>query len=727
MKMSRRLFFSIVLLLFVVPIAFSRIVIQTGHAGTVHDVIVDAERDRAYSGGEDGKVKFWNLESDSIDRSIQVSAVPVVDIALHPEGSAVAAVSSGGGTGATLTVFDTGSGEQLFRVDLQEEPLHLTYSPGGSYIVYSLPNFESLRFLNSTDGDTLSYMRQGTGIVSYFAVASSEETVMTYVPSSGRIDYYRVRSGERIQSSQTRANLQGMELLPGKRHAVAYSGSSLITVDVLTGQILDNYPLGTIIQSLTVDQESGTIGVWTENLQREDGPGSNRQASSSPTSRSPSASSPPPVRTGFRHFNFSGSFLYPSPGTEPDFPVIANTLALDGSYIVAGGSDGAVSVAARGDDGAQLLARNVVAPVSGVAVSNGALHLAVGNRLISLHSRLFEQPRGSSVEVDSISSSIRTLPYERVSGVLHSPDDYIYIWGPREQEYLGQDRGALLTEFDPVTGSVREIVRREWSRIVDVTWFDGSLLLLHEDGVFRQIDPTTGATSFRYSGLGMQKVIGTDRYGIVVGRNRTGPFEASLLQIDPLTGETVLVDSENFMVFDLAYDRHGERLYSLSIRERGTRKETLLQYFTGTGLTTSRTLQRASGEHLDATISLASDSRVLYSSLGESGFIGFSPSGSRRQFSHAGSIVDRVAAAGGLVFTLNDDGSIHIYSPDRPDYALHVTLFEDDTWVALTSSGVYYVPTDRAERHLRYVNERSLFQRELRDMRVSLPLTVPME
>jgi WD40 repeat protein len=742
--MARKLFIVAVLLCLVLPAAFARIVIQTGHAGPVSDVVVNADDRRAYSVGQDGKLKFWNLRENIVERSLQVSTDPLVDVALHPDGSAVAVVSSGSGTGATLSVWDTQDGALRFRVSLQEEPLYLSYSPGGSYIVYSLPNFRSLRFRRSSSGRQLAYMQEGTGIVSYFAVSSSEETVMIYVPSAGRIDYYRIRSGNRIQSQQTEANLQGMQLLPGKRHAVAFDGSSLIVVDVLNGRVMDNYPLGAEIRTTAVDQSSGTVGVWTETLPTQ--PGESRSASQEgPDSQDASDSQTSsgvlgatgtadsdslglgPIQTGFRRFSFSGSFLYPSSGTDPDMALSAAALAMDGGYTIAGGTDGGVSVARQRADRARLLAEDIITPITDVAVTNGALHLSVDNRLLSLQSALFEQPRGSSIRVEEINTNSITLPYEVIRGMLHPPNEYIYLWGPRQQEYIGQNRGALLTEFDPVSRTTRDITREEWAPIVDVTWFDGSLLLLHENGVLRQINPGTGETEFRYSGLGMQKVLGTGEYGIVVARNRTGPFEASLLQIDPSTGETVLIDSQNFMVFDLAYESRSGRLYTLGLRDQGDRRETVLQYFSGNGLSRTRLLQRERGEYLDASLSLDPDARVVYSSLGSSAFIGYGTDGEQAEFSSADSVVRSVEAEGGLLFTLNDDGSISIYSPSEPEPVVHLTLFQDDTWVALTEQGSYYVPTTRAERHLRFIEERALFPRELRDWRIQLPLSLEVE
>jgi hypothetical protein len=144
--------------------------------------------------------------------------------------------------------------------------LRLTYAPKGNYIVYSVPSFQSIRVLDADDGERLDYLERDTGIVSYFTVASSERTVMVYVPAAGRLEYFSVRGNRSLKRVSTQSNLERMQLLPGKRHAVAVNGQSLTVIDVVNGEVVDTYPLGAEVYDIAVDATDGTIALLVDSL-----------------------------------------------------------------------------------------------------------------------------------------------------------------------------------------------------------------------------------------------------------------------------------------------------------------------------------------------------------------------------------------------------------------------------------------------------------------------------
>ena len=183
--MKRALVLLLLALAASVVTAGSRVVLTIGHAGTVRDAVAHPSDQIAFSVGDDGRLLVWDLERQALLHRYQISHRPVVRVVHHPNRNEVALVVNEGVDRSSIRVVDWETGEELFHRDLDSVPVYLSYSPAGSYLMFTLPTFQSLFFLATDRGSARSYLDDGFGIVSFLQMGSTERNIMTYVSSRG--------------------------------------------------------------------------------------------------------------------------------------------------------------------------------------------------------------------------------------------------------------------------------------------------------------------------------------------------------------------------------------------------------------------------------------------------------------------------------------------------------------------------------------------------------------
>ncbi|MFW6339170.1 MAG: hypothetical protein ACOC25_09595, partial [Alkalispirochaetaceae bacterium] len=86
----RRLLTLFVFLLLASTIGAEGVVLRTAHVDAVSAMLFDEDRNLLVTGGVDGKIKVWDLETDALRHSTQISNLAILDVALHPSRPEVA-------------------------------------------------------------------------------------------------------------------------------------------------------------------------------------------------------------------------------------------------------------------------------------------------------------------------------------------------------------------------------------------------------------------------------------------------------------------------------------------------------------------------------------------------------------------------------------------------------------------------------------------------------------
>jgi WD40 repeat protein len=248
----RRLLILLAILAAALPAgAQSRVTLSIGHSAPVTDMVTIPNRGVAVSAARDASLRVWDLERGALMESYQLPPIPVLRLAAHPDGEHLAVLQSDNRSHHQISVMAWATGDILYSVQVPARPIYFGYSPQGTYLLYSLPAYRSLFFLDSASGSERTYLNAGFGIVGFVQISASEQYVMTYIPSRGQIIYFELQTGGEEHRTSTERNLEHLTALSG-RHLVGYRENTLYVVDNYDGSVEDSTP-AVGVRSITVD------------------------------------------------------------------------------------------------------------------------------------------------------------------------------------------------------------------------------------------------------------------------------------------------------------------------------------------------------------------------------------------------------------------------------------------------------------------------------------------
>lgn len=669
---------------FGVSCATAEVAVQTSHVGPVTAIVYHPETTSVLSGGSDGRIQVWDVESERIVRSLQTGTSAVAAMAVHPDRSDVAVVTAAQNGGYRLQIWDWDNATRRFSIMLEAAPLVLGYSPSGRFIVVSESRLSGMRYFDAGNGREFSYPEVSEGIVTYATVASSERTIMTYVAADGRIRYWNLADRSIIGEAETIPDLARMQVLENKRYAAAIHEGDLVVVDIVDGSLADRVPVGRV-NYLTVARPGGQIVLLETRAE-------GRRVSV---------------------WDFDGEFLNRRRFLENEQLASMSVVTLAGNRLYGGSDRGELFVFRSSDGREEQLVRNVVRPIHDIALADDTLYVNNTDRIVAIRTDLFTTGEGRLEDVETVQSGEITGP--AVTGpvnLVSLSDGSVLLWGTEGEA------ASILYRIPPggeTGGEPQEVFSTE-AAIHSVVEFDETVLLLTRGDTLFQLSLPDFERMLRYSAIGMESVVGTEDFGLVVGKSRASAFESALLTINPQTRETVPLDTDTFLVFDLAWDSRNGYLYALGIR-RDEETETTITRFSGEeALSERRRVFRRAGEFLDGSIAVDPQTGALYTSVGQAGITRVT--GRRNEtYGEATLAARRLEAAGGFVWSLNRDGSVSMWNPEDGERVGDLFFFEDGGWALVTRDGNYYASSQQAERFVAAVNENE----DTRSFRLTVP------
>ena len=601
------------------------------------------------------KSLFGTPTSERLVQSIHAAILPVRKIVPYPDGERFAVYASDG-RNHRISVWNWKTGEREFLHIPPDEVLHLDVSSQASYLVYSTPNFRSIRMLDGSTGRELPFLRQTTGIVTWFVIARSEERIMTYAPSSGEIVYRTVVTGREAGRFDGPTELSNLRIMNTTRYAAAQSDEGrLIVVDLLSGEIASEAAAGTI-QEIHVDRTDGDVVVVARDF------GGARSV---------------------RRFQFAdprttdenaAGELQRRYTTRRTIPEEVQPFLFAARDMFAGASDGSVRRWLPFELRPQTLAANRIEPVADLAVVDSTLHLLAADQVVSITSDFFDSERDP---VDTRYARYRTTVLETTPSGRFLPDErgIDLIWTP------GAERENAIRRFDfrRATVSRSSVVPPVSLQTIDV--YDQRVLFLDRSGRIELHDTRTGATVFSYRGRGLQTAIYTAR-GMFVGKAEAGVFDSSVLRVNSDTGETVALNTSTDLVFHLSYDARRGRLFSVGIKrppEGGI--STVIEIFEGAAFQRSRVILEIPDEYLDATVIVDPVTGTAYTTLDDRGGI-LTWDGTRvsELLRNAAHIPARIFLDGMYLYSVNRDGTVSVFDRTTGEQKLNLYVI-DGSWL----------------------------------------------
>jgi hypothetical protein len=659
--------------------AQTRLDLETSHAGPVTDLVYDAERELLFSAGEDGSIRVWSAPRARLLAVLRVSYQPIQQITVRPGYSQVAALVSGSAKSSTVEVWDWEKSERLYSLEFREQLLFLQYSPGGSYLVATRADFDSLALLEPNTGRSLYYMRKGFGIVSFAVVSRTENNIMTYQPS-GTITYWEIRTGRTLKQVRTVPNLSLFALSPNNRFLAAAYEDRLAVVDLLSGERIDERQVPGLVALAFSPQGNELTGIVRTDRGQE-----------------------------LRQWYFGGRFLLQlTPPWGDGAPSEAVSVSYGTGRVFVGDREGTI-VSLRPDGAVETVARNALLHYGDVAVLGDKLAIAGRDRILLMQSEFLTGTAGSgpnAAPLEPVPVSVTSLPNPLRSPVPGRSDPERENRGNGDRSSLGLEfldswtllvwsRGAespIVGLVDIVSGRFQQLGVELSSPLKQVGGFAQGIIIVDESGECLILDPFSFQTRFRYRSPGMNKLIFAVGDSLVGGRTSLSTFGSPLLQINERTGETVAISDPSLFAYNLIFEPREANLFTVSVDSRDGLGRTLLKVHSGYGFERSRVLFEYSGEDLTAGLTADGSGRV-YSSLGFERVVVWDGD-SLQRMDDAHHVHRDLYIAGERLIAVNRDGSFSFWDTRTRRHLLDLYVFQDITWLVVLPDGSTYSPED---------------------------------
>jgi acid stress-induced BolA-like protein IbaG/YrbA len=574
---------------------------------------------------------------------------------LYPDGERVALYSSDGQRNR-ITVWNWREGERLFLHTPDDEVLTMTVSPSNSYLLYSTPSRASVKILNADSGRQLPFLRDATGIIGWMVVANSEERVMTYAPSSGRITYRTIVTGNSVAEFTAPADLQLLTLLQTNRYAAARDPEGfLVVIDLLTGEVVDSAAAGTIAD-ISLDHRNGDIVLVSSNF----------------------AGGPSIAR-----YRLVDGELQQRYATRRQIPDDAAHITLAGRGFFASRPSGEILRWLPFESQPTAFASSTVQPIMDLHLTDRRLHMLTAERVITIASDFLSDQARTENTRNTVRQNIVEVPAGDQSDFIAAPGQELLVWTPANSE-------ARLQEYQIDTGRLTPLALQVGSGLASLDAYEDEILTLSRSGVLELRRRNTGDLLMDYRGRGLQTAIRTSR-GVFIGKAAQGLLDSAILRVNTETRETVPLDSETDLVFFLDYDERRGRLFAIGIRRDGEgATTTVVEVFEGTNLTRRRTILEITGEYLDAELIHDPVTGTAYTTLDDRGGIlrwdGSRVSELQRNHRH---IPRKIYLQGDFLVSLNRDGSVSILDRSRGEAIMDFYVIDDDqgSWVAIRGDG----------------------------------------
>ncbi len=637
-----------------------RIFVHSGHPDGILCLAKDPVRGLLFTGGRDGAVRVWREEGFEPVARIQASPFAVRKMAAHPRSSEIAVVESDGSS-FTMSVWDWERNVKKFSVFLPELPSIFQYSPQGNFIIASRTDWKSLLFFDASNGRPLPYFSSGFGIVSFIFLSSSENTMVSYTPSTGTFIYWNLRQGTRKQTVMSMPELRNLSLY-NERYAAASAGTDLVIIDLVTGAVAASSYCEAVKKIIT-DDKSGTIVTIS-------GEGSSTE-----------------LQTW--RFRFSSS----SSGPEPLHPGIGVKIPEDTQDTVFGKNR--VYLAGNGlssfDPGSwetRVLSEPSIERASDAFPVGDSLHIVTADRVYRFSSDFFSAPAGNKLpkakflDVDKIEN-----PFKEPAFLSSPSTDQAFLWK------RGEDRGEIL-KMDPRTGAVLARLSVFGTPLLHVQSSAEYLLCLEKSGSIKKISTLDFRPSFEFTSTGFQSVVSLGQYGILAGQNSTGNSKLPLVSINPDTGETVSLRHPSvFFFFNMEYDSRREKIYLLGLRKNEAgRTETVLQSASASQLETFSVLTSVDSIDLEADVHVDGNS-TAYTNIGGGPILAWNGT-SWTRFEPNGNRPLRLSSSGDKLYAVNRDGTVTIWDKATGRVVFDLCVFKDGNWIAYTPAGNFLSSAD---------------------------------
>ncbi|MCL1818888.1 MAG: hypothetical protein FWG35_08140, partial [Spirochaetaceae bacterium] len=614
--------------------------------------------ERLFSAGKDGALRVWQTSPFSLVRKIQVTDLPLLKIAVNPRVREVAVVQSDGISVHTLKVLNYETGKEKFSQNLPEVPLVLEYSPQGNFIVASKTDWKSLTFYSADTGRTLSYLRDGFGIVSFLMVSGSENTLLTYTPTSGMFTYWELKKGKQKELVRTAVDLKNL-CAYNQRFALASRADNLVAVDMVSGAVTAAAKAPGITKiAASPDGRIISLAAVGGKMQLQ------RWLFIAPVGMSPGVLS----RSG-------------DPVSLPLDTADALLTADSGYFALA---DGAIGCMHGGSSQLDREGLNSLSPITDILAAEGVVYALTAEKVYAFRSDLFTANPADVLAPASFTASVKDNPVKAPVGVIQSSDGNVFLYT------RAPDSPGKIVRFDMRQCKVLAQFTGFSLPLLAVEEAGGYLFALEKNGSLKKIDSSSLRSVYDYPAWNVQSFAPLDGKTFWAGKNRSGEMDSPLIMINTETGETVPVTTHTslLLVYKILYDAPRGKVYFLGLYGAAGGKTETRIFLVGNPQKPENHNSFAAYPAADVGAVAHIDPRetAVYTTLGSTVIRKWA--GSRWvNFQSNNSLVTAMRDYGKLLFGINADGSVSAWEKQTGRLVGTFCILKDGRWMAVSSSG----------------------------------------
>ena len=668
-----------------------RLVLQSGHEGAPIDVQWHKQSGMLLSVGEDGRFIVTNPGSKKVIHRFRVTDDRIHRFQSDPSGSRAALLTSREGA-YTVSVWDWGSEEKKYEFPLESEPLFMSWSAQGQYLIVGKIEDPSILILYGKTGKRLSYLERLPSLYSSGYIGKTEKILMTYT-SSGDLRYWDIRTSTQKLFAETLPNLRDLTVLQfgNKTNLFARRGETLYIINRQTGTVLDQLELPGLLDA-AIDAFDGTLDVLIAST----GGARIRQ-----------------------YTILDGMF------TDRDFTISEIPLnTLSAPIIITRGNNHTYVATASGEllmaskTELSLISEDRLWRPQALAFDDGRLYMSNGSQVLRITSPFFSEDSSSTLE-DLKTHTSRLLEIGGApggeTGLDILPDGRVITWD-RDSGVL--ERGIRTFDFTmpdtmrfiKSTSAIKKL------KVIDLT----RALTVDQSGTIRILDSQSGTVLTEYMALGiLDAAYSPEGDFILVGRSANNRARTSLESIDVDTRESSPIPDDRFMVYNVVAGEHS--IYTMGITQDSKNgKTTTLLAHDIKNPSQTQVLRKLPGEDLNAMMLPHSSDKGVYTTFGGemrkilgSREITYSWDEPILNLREHGTILYGIDRGGSLVLWRMKDGSQAL---------LEVHFFKGGSWLALQpNSDSIWSSSEALKNFILYRKGKEIEPKEFKALQIVMP------
>ncbi len=665
--------------------ATNRLVIQSFHRGKPVDVQWHKKSGMLLSVGQDGILIVTDPKSRKILHRIKVTNGKSHLFRSDPTGNRIALISSKNDL-YTLSVWDWNDEKELYRFSLNAQPLYISWSTKGKYLVAGKIDTPNILIIESKTGRQLSYLKNVSSLYNMGYIGRTEKILMAY-SSTGVIHYWDISASVLKMTVSTLPDLQNIIVLQTgeKLNLLARKSDTLYTINRQTGAVQSKLSIPKIIDTV-IDASNGYLDVLVK------------------------------TDSGLMVQQFTiidGDFI------DRDYkpakfllqttsPPVSITRDREHAYIATSSGE----LLQLTESGLSEIIRDILWYPQDSAFYNDEMYISNSRRIVRFTSPFFNtnsHEDSSNLEELTNNLTMSGLPVGD-TGLEIIPNGDVLLWAEQTA-----DRGIKVLDFNH-PANMKYLMSNTMIHELEIIDSEQTLTV-DNTGTIRISDTQNGMILNEYTSLGiLDASYSSDGNFVLAGRSVNKKDHASLERIDMSTKESSPISDNRFIVYSITSDE--QFFYTLGAsRKSRTEMTTELRAHDIEDPAISRLLARIDGEDFNAIVIPNQSSGGVYTTLG--GAITRINGDQRKIFEWDEQIIS-LHEHGNLLYGIDAGGRLILWDKKRGKQALlSVSFFKGDLWLAQSPNRETIWTTEEAlGNFILYSGNRELDPSRLKNLNI---------